>query len=256
MRIEVGVTPLRTGNLRYGYQDVAITVREDQNIDAKERTKAVIFNNLLDARLDTILIPLAQRMISPAQQTAINRDAYFTATVLQTIARELTSVNRGSNDKSQGFDPLSRSLGEARAGVVGVFLARWLAANRMISKRELHGVYVSYVADLLRTSRFGSGEPHGRAAMAQFNALVEVQAIRQDASGRYSVDDAAMPEAVSLLCKQLLAFGATGDDAGAAAWFAKYGSSAPAPLATALDAAKDLPVDFIPSYDLSHGDRP
>jgi hypothetical protein len=119
----------------------------------------------------------------------------------------------------------------------------------------MDGIYASYVAGIFRTLRFGTGEAHGRAQMMEFNYLLEKGALKQGADGRYAIDYAAMAEAIAGLDKQLLTFEAQGDRAGVEAWFAKY-DVMPRELTQALDAAKEIPVDITPEFELARGVRP
>ena len=124
----------------------------------------------------------------------------------------------------------------------------------VLEKSRLEEYYASYVAGIFRTVRFGTGEAHGRAVMMEFNFLSEQGAIvesrrplphrlREDAGRRSSV-----------LAKELLEQEARGDRARAEAWFAKY-DQMPAALKSALDAAKDVPIDVDPDVLDSGSDR-
>jgi hypothetical protein len=108
------------------------------------------------------------------------------------------------------------------------------------------------VAGIFRTVRFGTAEAHGRAEMMEFNVLSERGAIARDASGRYVIDYAKMPDAIAALAKELLEIEATGDRARAEAWFAKY-DKMPGDLQSALQAAKNVPVDVDPLVQFREG---
>ena len=104
------------------------------------------------------------------------------------------------------------------------------------------------MAGIFRTLRFGAGEAHGAAEMMEFNFLSQEGAIARDAaSGRYAVDQAKMPPAITKLAKELLEIEASGDRTRAENWFKKYGTM-PAELKSALQTAKDVPVDVDPVY--------
>ncbi|HMA18606.1 MAG TPA: Zn-dependent hydrolase, partial [Thermoanaerobaculia bacterium] len=110
---------------------------------------------------------------------------------------------------------------------------------------RLEEYYASYVAGIFRTVRFGTAEAHGRAEMMEFNFLAERKAIARGAAGRYAIDYARMPESIAALMKELLEIEATGDRARAESWFGRY-DQMPADLRSALDAAKDVPIDVDP----------
>jgi hypothetical protein len=95
----------------------------------------------------------------------------------------------------------------------------------------------------------------------EFNYLSEKGVIRLDrgeepakgkevnhaARCRYVIDYAKFPEAIASLTKELLEIEATGDRQRAEDWFAKY-DKMPAELKAALEANRDVPVDFYPVF--------
>jgi len=121
----------------------------------------------------------------------------------------------------------------------------WLVEHNVLPKERMEEYYASYLAGIFRTVRFGTAEAHGRAEMMEFNYLSEHGGIQRDASGRYAVDFARMPDSISALAKELLEIEATGDRDRAEKWFAKYGAM-PAELQTTLKSASDVPVDIDP----------
>jgi len=111
--------------------------------------------------------------------------------------------------------------------------------------------YVSQVAGIFRTVRFGVAEAHGSAEIMEFNFLVERGAVKFDpAAARYAVDVAAMPAAIAALARELLEQEASGDRARTEKWFARYGKL-PANLASALQEVTDVPVDVDPVFDFA-----
>jgi hypothetical protein len=127
-----------------------------------------------------------------------------------------------------------------------MFALKWLVDHERLPKDRLEEYYASYLAGIVRTVRFGTGEAHGRAEMMEFNYLLEQGAIVQ-AEGRYGLDYAKLPGAFERLAKELLEQEATGDRARVEKWFAKY-EKMPATLRLSLGAASDVPVDVDPIF--------
>jgi hypothetical protein len=116
----------------------------------------------------------------------------------------------------------------------------------VLPKSRARDYYASHVAGIFRTVRFGTAEAHAKAEMMEFNYFVEQGAITKDAAtGRYAIDYAKFPVAVAGLAKELLEIEATGNRAGAEAWFQKYGTM-PADLQAALNKTGSVPVDVDP----------
>jgi hypothetical protein len=257
--MEVADAPLRGGDLHYGYQAVADNLPNDARIHAEKGSKKIFFKNFMDLRVENVVLPIAGKMLAPAQAKDVSGEGYLTGVILHEISHGLGPAYAHVGGKqvniNEAIGPAYSGLEEAKADVTGIYLAKWLIDQKLLPASELNGIYGSYVAGILRTLRFGTGESHGRAMMMEFNYLLEHGVLQQGGDGRYIVDYAAMPAAIAGLDEKLLLFEANGDRAGVEAWFAKY-DVMPAALTQALDATKGIPVDVTPEFELSQGVRP
>ncbi len=257
--MEVADAPLRAGDLRYGYQAVADNLPNDPRIHAEKGSKKIFFKNFMDARVNNVILPIAQKMLTPAQAKDVTGEGYMTAVILHELSHGLGPAYAHVNGKQL---PINEAIGssysgleEAKADVTGIFLAHWLADRKLIPAAELNTIYASYVAGLFRTLRFGTGEAHGRAEMMEFNVLLEHKALTQNPDATYTIDYAIMPTAIAALTQQLLTFEATGDRAAAEAWMTRYDIMPPS-LNKALESTSGIPIDITPDFELSRGVRP
>jgi hypothetical protein len=257
--MEVADAPLRAGDLRYGYQAVADNLPNDPRVHAEKGSKKIFFKNFMDLRVNNVVLPIAGKMLSPTQSADVNGEAYLTGVILHEMSHGLGPAYAHVGGKqvaiNEAIGPAFGGLEEAKADVTGIYLAKWLVDQKMIPANELNKVYGSYVAGILRTLRFGTGEAHGQAMMMEFNVLLEHGALRQGDDGRYTIEYNTMPTAIAALCQTLLTFEAQGDRAGVEAWFKKYDVMPPS-LKTALKATEGIPVDVTPEFELSQGVRP
>jgi hypothetical protein len=248
--MEVMDAPYRTGDLRYGYQAVADNLPNDPRVHQRKGSKKIFFKNFLDARVNYVILPVAQRLMPPAQAAKATAEGYMAGTLLHEIAHELgpefARVKGKPVDINEAIGPAYSGLEEAKADAVGFFGLKWMVDRGVLPADRLEEYYASYVAGLLRTLRFGAGEAHGRAETMEFAFLLESGAVKR-AGDRYAVDYERMPAAVARLSTELLAIEATGDRARAEAWFAKYGA-VPPDLAAALAKTADIPVDIEPVF--------
>ena len=250
--MEVMDAPLRAGDLRHGYQAVADNLPNDPRIHEQKGTKKIFFKNFMDARVNEVILPLAGRIMEPAQAKRASAEGYLATTVMHEICHGLGPAFSRIKGKNVSIrEAIGRSfsgLEEAKADVVGMFALRWLVDKGVLPKERLEEYYASELAGIFRTVRFGTGEAHGRAEMMEFNYYSEQGAIVK-ANGRYRVDYTKIGDATARLAKELLEQEATGDRARADAWFNKY-DKMPADLKAALAAAKDVPVDIDPIFSL------
>ena len=257
--MEVADAPLRAGDLRYGYQAVADNLPNDPRVHAEKGSKKIFFKNFMDARVNNVILPIAQKLLIPEQARDVSGSGYLTATILHEMSHGLGPAYAHVDGKqipiNEAIGPAFSGLEEAKADVTGIFLAKWLVDHKLLPTADLDHIYASYVAGILRTLRFGTGEAHGRAEMMEFNVLLERNALTQASDGRYTIDYTAMPSVIASLTQQLLTFEANGDRAGVEAWFAKYDVMSPA-LTHALESVADIPIDITPQFELSRGVRP
>jgi Peptidase family M49 len=249
--MEVMDAPFRGGDLLHGYQAVADNLPNDPRIHEQKGTKKIFFKNFMDARVNYVILPLAKEVMRTDQAARVSGEAYLLATIMHEISHGLgPAFARRSGQKvpiREALGPSYSGMEEAKADATGMFGLKWLVDHGALPKEKLEEYYASYVGGIFRTARFGVGEAHGRAEMMEFNYLSERGAIKRDASGRYFIDYAVIPGAISDLAKELLETEATGDRDRAEKWFAKY-DKMPDDLKASLNRATDVPVDIDPIF--------
>jgi hypothetical protein len=252
--MEVMDSPYRAGDLRHGYQAVADNLPNDPRIHQEKGSKKIFFKNFMDARVEYIILPLARRFMPPDQAAKASGEGYLVGTLLHEIAHGLgpSFARQGGKqvDIREAIGASYSALEEAKADAVGLFGVKWLIDRGALPKDRLEEYYVSFVADIFRTLRFGTGEAHARAELMECNYLLENRALLRTAEGRYAIDYARLPDAIAALSKELLEIEAAGDRARAEAWFERYGKMPP-DMGKALDSAGDVPVDIDPIFSFA-----
>jgi hypothetical protein len=107
--------------------------------------------------------------------------------------------------------------------------------------------YVTFLAGIFRSVRFGDSSAHGQANMVRFNFFADMKAFARDSeTGRYRVEFDNMQRAIDALSARILMLQGDGDYAGVQALMGEMGQVGPelaADLAR-LEAA-DIPVDIV-----------
>jgi hypothetical protein len=249
--MEVMDTPFRAGDLNHGYQAVADNLPNDPRVHEQKGSKKLFFKNFMDARVNYVILPVAQHLMLPSQAVKASSEGYLQVTIMHEIAHGLgpafSRTASGQVDVRESIGPIFGGLEEAKADIVGLYGLKWLIDHDVLPKNKLEAYYASYVAGIFRTVRFGVAEAHGQAEIMEFNYLSERGAITRQSSGRYAIDYGRMPGAVSDLAKELLEIEATGDRVRAEKWFKKYGAMPPE-LRSSLNSAASLPVDIDPVF--------
>src|ERR1700722_16118863 len=249
--MEVVDSPYRAGDLLHGYQAVADNLPNDPRIHEAKGSKKIFWKNFLDARVNVVILPLAERLMPPDQTKMVTGEGTLDVVVLHEISHGLgpTFVHGSKRGIGEAIGPQYSALEEAKADITGMMCIKWLVDRGAIPKEKLNEIYASFLGESFRTIRFGIAEAHGAGSMMEISYLTEKGAIRRDpATGLHSVDFDKMPAAMASLAKELLTQENTGDRARTEAWFKKY-AVMPPELAAALAKGSDIPVDVDPDFD-------
>jgi Peptidase family M49 len=243
----------RSGDLLHGYQAVADNLPNDPRIHEQKGSKKIFWKNFMDARVQNIILPVAQRLMPPDQAKLVTGEGLLSFVTLHEISHGLgpayAHTASGKVDVREAIGPQYSGLEESKADITGMTCVKWLVDQGAIPKDRLNGIYASFLGETFRTIRFGIAEAHGAGAMMEFNYLAEQGAIRRESStGLYDVDFDKMPAAMASLAKELLTQEATGDRARTEAWFKKY-AVMPPELSAALAKTSGIPVDVDPEFD-------
>jgi hypothetical protein len=144
-------------------------------------------------------------------------DAFFANIMFHEVAHGLGIKNtiRGRGTVRQSLKEQHSGLEEGKADVLGLYMVTRLLESGDLQGTTLDDHYVTFLAGILRSVRFGAGDAHGRANAAQISYFEAHGAFTRDsASGRYSVNVPNMRIAVDSLASQILRFQGDGDYAG------------------------------------------
>jgi hypothetical protein len=139
------------------------------------------------------------------------------------------------------------SMEEGKADILGLYMITRLHEAGEMGEIDLRNNYVTFMAGLFRSIRFGASSAHGQANMVRFNFFAEHGAFVRDAEkGTYSVDFERMQDAMAALSELLLTLQGNGDYEGAIRLMQEKGKVSPA-LQADLDrlTQADIPVDIV-----------
>jgi hypothetical protein len=106
--------------------------------------------------------------------------------------------------------------------------------------------FVTFLAGIFRSVRFGASSAHGRANMIRFNYFEEKGAFSRDSTGAYRVEFDSMAVAMNDLSKKILVLQGDGDYEGTVQLINEYGTIKE-DLQQDLDRLNDvgIPVDIV-----------
>lgn len=253
-------SPLRVVNLvfsagdaRQGVQTVAFNLPNDEKVREEKGSKKVMLKNLMRAKFDKILVPMARTVLGAEPAQAVQFDPFFNNILLHEISHALgvTIIQKADGTKSNPnveLKELYGALEEAKADVVGLYTVGKLMEKKVLAQSEERSYCLTFVASMFRSIRFGVAEAHGMANIIQLNWLAKEGGISFDAAtGAWSVDTPKVKAAMEKLAQELLRIQYQGDYAGAQKLIAAFGTVSPEVQRT-LAACGTIPVDIRPVF--------
>ncbi len=236
------------GDANAGSKTIAINLPNDEQVQLEAGSRRLQLKNAMQAKFDRILVPIAEVLIAPDQRRHVTFEAFFGNTMFHEVAHGLgiknTTTGRGT--VREALQARASALEEGKADVLGLYMVERLIASGEWTEAEMMDHYVTFVASIFRSVRFGGSSAHGRANLARFNFFQEMGAFALTPDGHWRVDETRMPEAVRALSARILTLQGDGDLAAVDAFVDQYGVMTP-DLQASLDrvAAAGIPVDVV-----------
>ena len=238
-----------TGQANAGSKAIAINLPNDEQVQLKKGTRRLQLKNTMRAKFDRILVPIADELIAEEQRGNIQFDAFFANVMFHEVAHGLGVKNTisGGGTVRDALKEQAGALEEGKADILGLYLVTRLQEQGELGDASIEDNYVTFLAGIFRSIRFGAASAHGRANAAELSFLQEHGAFTRDsASGRYRVDFARMRAAVDSMAGLIIRYQGDGDYQGVSRFMAER-TTIPAPLQADLErlATKEIPVDIV-----------
>jgi hypothetical protein len=206
------------GDANVGAKTIAINLPNDEEVQLKKGTRRLQLENVMRAKFDTIMLPIAKELIADDQQSHLTFDAFFENTMFHEVAHGLgiKQTVDGKGMVRTALKDQASSFEEGKADILGLYMVTKLADKGELDKATLMDNYVTFLAGILRSVRFGASDAHAKANMVRFNFFKQQGAFsRDDKTGRYRVDFDKMTAAMNALSAKLLTIQGDGDYAAA-----------------------------------------
>lgn len=235
------------GHSNAGSKTIAINLPNDERVQLEKGTRRLQLKNAMQAKFDNILVPIADTLIAPEQRKHITFDAFFANTMFHEVAHGLGIKNTldGKGTVREALKEHASALEEGKADILGLYMIQSLLQQGEISEGTLEDYYVTFMAGIFRSVRFGASSAHGKANMIRFNFFAQQGAFEKTSDGYYRVDMTKMGAAVAALSELILTMQGDGDYGSVSDLVATMGVIPPS-LASDLAKLQDanIPVDI------------
>ena len=237
------------GDCNSGAKTIAINLPNDEQVQLAKGTRRLQIKNSMRAKFDQILQPISKVLIAQDQRQYITFDAFFANTMFHEVAHGLgikTTLD-GSATVRQALKEHASALEEGKADILGLYMVQRLREKGEISEGELMDNYVTFMAGIFRSVRFGASSAHGRANMIRFNYFSDAGAFTRDSeNGTYRINVEKFEQAVKNLSRDLLVLQGKGDYDAVSTFVVEQGNVGDI-LQADLDRldAVNIPVDIV-----------
>ncbi len=237
------------GHSNAGSKTIAINLPNDEQVQLEKGSRRLQLKNAMLAKYNQILLPIADMLIAEDQRQHITFESFFGNTMFHEVAHGLGIKNTlgGSQTVRQALKEYDSALEEGKADILGLYMVQQLREKGEITEGQLMDDYVTFMAGIFRSIRFGASSAHGQANMIRFNFFEQAGAFSRDPdSGKYRINVPVFEQAVADLSRTLLTLQGNGDYAVVADFVRTMGSIS-AQLQADLDrlAAASIPVDIV-----------
>lgn len=201
------------GDCNAGSKTIAINLPNDERVHLEKGSRRLQLKNAMKAKFDKILMPISEVLIADNQRKHVTFDAFFANTMFHEVAHGLgikMTIN-GKGDVRSALKEQYSALEEGKADILGIYMVTKLHEMGELGDADLMDNYVTFMAGIFRSVRFGAASSHGKANMIRFNYFLEKGAFAKNADGTYSIDMAKMQDAARDLTQLILKIQGDGD---------------------------------------------
>jgi hypothetical protein len=181
-------------------------------------TRKLHFKNIVQAKFDKILKPISDLVIDEKQRKHIKFEAFFLNTLFFEISNAL-GITQTINNRGTVKDALKEHhsvITALKNDVLRMFFLTKLHEMRELGDTDLMDNYVTYMAEVFRSMRFGVTDAQGVANMIRFYYFEEAEAFKYNyKTGTYRVNFYKMKKAIMALSEQILKIQGDGNYAAA-----------------------------------------
>ncbi len=241
------------GDTKASIQTVAFNLPNDERVREAKGSKKVLLKNVMKAKFENILIPIASEVLTANELENISIDAYSKHILMHEVSHGLgpgnltvegreTTVNKELKDHYSVIE-------ECKADVLGIYNILYLIEEDVLDDKLTTSLFSTNLVGMFRSIRFGIEEAHGGATAIQLNYYLEIGGVTINDNGLFSVNVRKYKDAVNSLAEKVLMIQAKGDYKEAEKFIEKYSLLKPE-VKAALDKLNDIPVDIRPVYSI------
>ncbi|MEO1242523.1 MAG: hypothetical protein AAFX54_11495 [Pseudomonadota bacterium] len=236
-----------------GVQTVAFNLPNDERVREAKGAKKVILNNVLGAKFDRILEPMADVVLVEEQAGLLKKEHMSNKTLFHELSHSLgpgTITKDGAETTVNAeLKELYSPIEEGKADIMGAYNVLYMMERGELDAAEKESYLATHFVGLFRSMRFGVIAAHARGAAFQYSYFIEAGAVVWDEDAqKFRIDFDALEQAVRDLTRDIVILQGNGDYDAAKAFLDQY-ANLDADAESVIASLTHLPVDIQPVYE-------
>jgi hypothetical protein len=242
------------GDTKSGVQTLAFNLPNDERVRAAKGSKKVMLKNVHEAKFEKLLMPIAQIVLDASQIRYVTFDGFFSHTLMHEMSHGVgpgfITVNGQKTEVKKELKETYSKLEECKADILGMYNNIFMIKKGVYTEEFAKETYVTFLAGIFRSVRFGVNEAHGAGNAIIYNYLLEKGGYEFDNNTeKVSVNFDKVYPALRDLAEKILTIQATGDYEASKELIEKYAVNSPT-MDKLRSKLSKLPVDIRPIFQI------
>jgi hypothetical protein len=242
------------GDTKAGVQTLAFNLPNDERVREAKGSKKVMLKNVHEAKFEKLLLPIANIVLDKDQLQYVTFDGFFNHTLMHEMSHGVgpgfITVNGAKTEVKKELKETYSKLEECKADVLGMYNNIFMIEKGVYKKDFDKETYITFLAGVFRSIRFGINEAHGGGTAIIYNYLLEKGGYEYNSkTEKVRVNFEKIYPALKDLANKILIIQASGNYEGAKKLIAKYAVYSPS-MKILRNKLSRLPVDIKPVFQI------
>ena len=165
------------GDAKSGVQTLAFNLPNDERVREAKGSKKVMLKNVHEAKFDQLLKPIAEIVLDKDQLKYVTFAGFFNHTLMHEMSHGvgpgIITVNGKKTEVKKELKETYSTLEECKADILGMYNNIFMIDKGVYPKEFAEETYVTFLAGIFRSVRFGINEAHGGGNAIIYNYLLE-----------------------------------------------------------------------------------
>ena len=156
---------------------LAFNLPNDERVREAKGSKKVMLKNLHEAKFEKLLNPIAEIVLDKDQLPYVTFDGFFNHTLMHEMSHGvgpgIITVNGRKTEVKKELKETYSTMEECKADILGMYNNVFMVDKGVYPKKFIKELYVTFLAGIFRSVRFGVNEAHGGGNAIIYNYLLE-----------------------------------------------------------------------------------